>query len=316
MSMKEKPKRSVHQKRGTTASVDLEVTEGELFCGPNDVSKVIKPRNPFSSKRDYGYVLIVGGSDVYSGAPALAALAALRTGAGVCFVAAPDAVANVIRSFSPDLIVYPLRGEFISAVHADYVREILGRVNSVVIGPGIGTHPETRRAVWAIVDAVKDAGLPMVIDADAITSLKGNLHRIRDSRVVLTPNSGEFRAVSGVKAADDWQAKARPAMEFARRVGCTLLLKGHHTVITDGDALKVNTTGNPGMATGGSGDVLSGIIATFLAQGQPPLVAAAAGAYVHGRAGDLVAKEKGFHAMASDIVEKVPAVLKPFDRTL
>jgi NAD(P)H-hydrate epimerase len=243
-------------------------------------------------------------------------LAALRTGAGVCFVAAPDAVANVVRSFSPDLIVYPLRGRFVTAVHADYVRGILGRVNSVVIGPGIGTHPETRRAVWAIVDAVKEAGLPMVIDADAITSLKSNLHRIRGSRAILTPNSGEFRAVSGLKAADDWREKAKPAMQFARKVGCTLLLKGHHTVITDGDALKVNRTGNPCMATGGSGDVLSGIIATFLAQGQPPLLAAAAGAHVHGLAGDLVMKERGFHALASDIVEKIPAVLKPFDRTL
>jgi len=316
MSVKEKTKRNEHQKRGTTVSVDFGVAERELFCGPDDVRKVIKPRNRFSSKRDYGYVLIVGGSDVYSGAPALAALAALRTGAGVSFVAAPDAVANVIRSFSPDLIVYPLRGSFVTVAHVDYVREILGRVNSVVLGPGIGTHPETRRAVWGIVEAVKEAGLPMVIDADAITSLKGNLHRIRDSRLVLTPNSGEFRAISGLKAADDWRDKARPAMGFARKVGCTLLLKGHHTVITDGEVLRVNRTGNPGMATGGSGDVLSGIVAAFLAQGQPPLLAAAAGAYVHGRAGDLVMKERGFHGIASDILEKVPAVLKPFDRTL
>ena len=314
MNVNEKTRRNGQQKRGTAASADF-VENRALFCGPDDVRKVIKPRNRFSSKRDHGYVLIVGGSDVYSGAPALAALAALRTGAGVSFVATPEGVANVIRSFSPDLIVYPLHGRFVTAVHVDYVRGILGRVNSVVLGPGIGTHPETRRAVWGIVDAVEEAGLPMVIDADAITSLKGNLHRIHDSRVVLTPNSGEFRAISGLKAADDWREKAKPAMEFARKVGCTLLLKGHHTVITDGEALRVNRTGNPGMATGGSGDVLSGIVAAFLAQGQPPLLAAAAGAYVHGRAGDLVTKEKGFHGMASDMVEKVPAVLKPFDRT-
>jgi NAD(P)H-hydrate epimerase len=314
MSAKEKTKRDEQKRKPVSA--DFGVAGRASFCGPDDVRKVTKPRNRFSSKRDYGYVLIVGGSDVYSGAPALAALAALRTGAGVSFVAAPEAVANVIRSFSPDLIVYPLRGSFVTSAHVDYVRGILGRVNSVVLGPGIGTHPETRRAVWGIVDAVKEAGLPMVIDADAITSLKGNLHRIRDSRIVLTPNSGEFRAVSRLKAADDWRERAKPAMEFARKVGCTLLLKGHHTVITDGEVLRVNTTGNPGMATGGSGDVLSGIIATFLAQGQPPLLAAAAGAFVHGRAGDLVTRERGFHGMASDIVEKVPAVLKPFDRTL
>jgi NAD(P)H-hydrate epimerase len=155
----------------------------------------------------------------------------------------------------------------------------------------------------------------MVIDADAITLLKGNLNHIRDANVVLTPNAGEFKAVSGLETGDSWQEKARPAMDFARRAGCTLLLKGHHTVITDGNRFKVNRTGNPGMATGGAGDVLSGIIATYLAQGQPPFLAAVAGSYVHGCAGDLVLQEKGFHATASDLIEKLPAVLKPFDRT-
>jgi ADP-dependent NAD(P)H-hydrate dehydratase / NAD(P)H-hydrate epimerase len=291
-------------------------SEDELFSGPADVKRVTGPRKAFSSKRDHGYVLVIGGSDVYSGAPGLAALAALRTGAGLAIVAAPESVANVIRSYSPDLIVYSMRGRSISPSHLNSIGKILERVNSVVIGPGIGNHPRTSAAVRSIIGLVKRSKLSMVVDADAIRSLSGHLDIIADAKAVLTPNSGEFKAVGGSEeVGEKWQEKVKPAMSFARKARCTVLLKGHETVITDGTAFRVNRTGNPSMATAGVGDVLSGIVAAYLAQGQRPFEAAVAGAYVHGCVGDLVLQDRGFHATASDLIEKIPEVLRPFDTT-
>jgi ADP-dependent NAD(P)H-hydrate dehydratase / NAD(P)H-hydrate epimerase len=300
---------------GKVRVVDIGIpVEAELFCGPGDVRRVTIPRTPFSSKRNYGAVLVIGGSDLYSGAPGLVALSALRTGAGLCLIAAPEEVSSAIRSFSPNLIVHPLPGRVVSPADVGIISNLLGRVTSVAMGPGLGRQPETREAVVSLVKIVSKAGLPMLIDAEAIIALKDNLDILRNTKTVLTPHAGEFKAVTGLDVSEDWKQKAKPAMDFARRAGCTLLLKGHHTVITDGTVLRVNRTGNPILATAGSGDVLSGIISAYLAHGQEPLAAAAAGAFIHGCAGDLTFQEKGFHATALDFIEKLPAVIKPFDR--
>jgi hydroxyethylthiazole kinase-like uncharacterized protein yjeF len=306
---------------GRVVVVDIGIPlEAELFTGPGDVRRVTTARRPSSSKRDFGYVLVVGGSDVYSGAPALAALAALRTGAGLTIVAAPEKACETIRSFAPDLIAHPLPGRFLETKDVSYISErILGRVNSIVVGPGLGDHDESARAVRRLLQAVKKSKLSVVIDADAIRAFSGKLGLLKGARAVLTPNAGEFEAVTGLKLRDqeDWGERVDPSVDLAKKAGgsCTVLLKGHHTLITDGGRLKVNKTGNPGMAVGGSGDVLSGIIAAYLAQGNDPFWAAAAGAYVHGRAGDLAYEEKGYHVLASDLLEELPSVLKPFDRT-
>jgi hydroxyethylthiazole kinase-like uncharacterized protein yjeF len=300
---------------GKIRVVDIGIpVEAELFCGPGDARRVTTPRTPFSSKKSYGSVLVIGGSDLYSGAPGLAALSALRTGAGLCRIAAPEEVSSVIRSFSPNLIVHPLPGQVVSSKDVGIISGLLSRVTCVAVGPGLGSQSETRDAVISLVKIVSKAGLPMLIDADAIVALKDNLGVLRNTKTVLTPNAGEFKAVAGLDAGEGWKQNAKPAMDFARKAGCTLLLKGHHTVITDGRFLRVNRTGNPSLATAGSGDVLSGIISAYLAQGQDPLPAAAAGAFVHGCAGDLTFQEKGFHATALDFVERLPTVLSAFDK--
>jgi hydroxyethylthiazole kinase-like uncharacterized protein yjeF len=314
---------------GRIQVVDIGIPlEAELFTGPGDVRRVTTPRKSFSSKRDFGYVLIVGGSEVYTGAPALTALAALRTGAGLTIVAAPGRASDAIRSFSPDLIAHPLPGRFIQTRDVRYISDsILGRVNSVVIGPGLGNHDESGSAARSLVRVVKRLELPVVIDADAIRAFSGKLDRLKGVRAILTPNAGEFKAITGLEVGTqkkeegsgeeaDWSGRVDHAADLAKEVGgsCTILLKGHYTVVTDGSRLKVNKTGNPGMAVGGSGDVLSGIIAAYLAQGVDPFNAAAAGAYIHGRAGDLAYQEKGYHILASDIIDKLPSALRPFDR--
>jgi NAD(P)H-hydrate epimerase len=187
-------------------------------------------------------------------------------------------------------------------------------VKSVVVGPGIGDRDETDRAVKRLVEAARDSKLPLVIDADAIEPFAGELKSVRGSDAVLTPNAGEFKTIAGVEVKEDWKERIEPCVDLAKEAGCTVLLKGDHSVITDGERLKINSTGNPAMATGGTGDVLSGVIGAYLAQGAETFWASVAGAYAHGRAGDLASQEKGYHVLASDIIEELPAVLKPFDR--
>jgi NAD(P)H-hydrate epimerase len=266
--------------------------EAELFTGPGDVRRVVKPRNPYSHKGDYGYVLIIGGSSVYSGAPALAAMASLRTGAGLAISGVPGSASSVVKSYSPDIIVHPLEGDTLSKSNIPYIENLLEKVDALIIGPGLGLAPETVDAVGEILRLSKVKKLPTLIDADAIKALKDGLEVLRDGNFLLTPHTGEFEIISGFKVPNKWKERVETCIEFAKENRCTLLLKGHETVITDGKRLKINRTGNPAMATGGTGDVLSGI---------------------HGKAGDLAYEEKGFHIVASDLLDKIPVILKHFD---
>lgn len=287
--------------------------EAELFTGPGDVRRVVKPRNLYSHKGDYGYVLVIGGSSVYSGAPALAAMASLRTGAGLAISGVPESASSVVKSYSPDIIVHPLEGDALSKRNIPYIKDLLEKVDSLIIGPGLGLAPETVDTVGEILHLSMVKKLPTLIDADAIKSLKDSLEILRDGDFLLTPHAGEFEIISGVRVPDDWKERVETCVEFAKENRCTLLLKGHETVITDGKRLKVNRTGNPAMATGGTGDVLSGIAGAYLAQGTDIFNAASAGAFIHGKAGNLAYREKGFHIVASDLLDKIPVVLKHFD---
>jgi hydroxyethylthiazole kinase-like uncharacterized protein yjeF len=284
------------------------------FSGPADVRRAVRARSVYSHKGDFGCLLIVGGSDVYSGAPALAGMAALRTGAGLVIIAAPRGTAGTIRSYSPNLIVHSLRSGVITSNDVPKVAQLLVRSDAFVLGPGIGLDRRTIQAVPLMIESAAKLEKPMLIDADAIRALSGQLDLLKRANAVITPHGGEFRMISGVDVSPRWRGRLPFCTRFAARFSCVLLLKGHDTVVTDGRRVRINRTGNPGMATGGMGDVLSGVIGTFLAQGAEPFFAAAAGAYVHGRAGDLVSREKGFHMVASDLIDALPTVLKEYDR--
>ena len=283
------------------------------FSSSTDVRRVMRPRDVHSHKGDYGRLLIVGGSDVYSGAPALAGIASLRTGVGLVFIAAPRGVASVIRSYSPDLIVHQLGENVVTSDDLPAIGRLLTQSDALVLGPGIGRDSETTAAVPRIIQKANDMNKPILIDADAIRAVAGG-DAYRHRSIVLTPHAGEFKALSGVEAPAGWRKRVPICVNFAKTRSCVLLLKGHETIVTDGCRVKVNRTGNPGMAKGGMGDVLSGIIGTFLAQHADPFDAAVAGAYLQGRAGDLLLKGKGFHMISSDLVEILPAVLKQYDR--
>jgi len=275
---------------------------------------VVRPRAVDSSKRDFGCLLIVGGSDVYSGAPALAGMGALRTGAGLAVIAAPASVASTIRGYSPNLIVHPLPGEMVTRSCTDKVSKLLKSSDALVLGPGIGLHPETREAIPSIIEMAAQNRKPLLIDADAITALSDKTDILRSAETVITPHVGEFRAISGLNVPRDWRERVKLCKNFAMEHSCIVVLKGHNTVVSDGRHVRVNSTGNPGMAVGGTGDVLSGMIGAFLAQGSDRFFSAVAGAYLHGLAGDMVRKHKGFHMVATDLIEALPIVLRRYDR--
>jgi len=283
-------------------------SEIERFAGPGDVAVILKPRPPESHKGDFGRLLIVGGSETYSGAPALAALAALRSGVDLVYIAAPRATAYAISSISPDLITVKLEGDHLNKENLPVVRRFLEKATAVIIGPGLGLHKETIEAVNDLIRHVEDVKIPMLLDADGLKSFAESKRRL-DTAAVFTPHAGEYRILTGKSLPESLDERTEKVRETAQNLDAVLLLKSHVDIISDGYRTKLNFTGNPGMTVGGTGDVLSGVVGAFLAQGIEPFEAAVAGAFINGAAGDFVKAEKGFHMVASDLLEWIPKII-------
>ncbi len=266
---------------------------------------MILERNPNSHKGDNGKVLIIGGSERYTGAPALSALAALRIGSDLAYVAAPGRAADIIASFSPDLITIKLEGAHLNRTHLTEIDLHLNKADVVVIGPGLGVDPET---IDAVISIIKKCNKPMVIDADGLKAIKDSLDLIWDKQVVLTPHREEFELISGTKATAENARKF--AGENAKETNIVILLKGPIDIITNGDKIGKNSTGNPGMTVGGTGDVLSGIVAGLISQGLSLFDAAYYAAKINGTAGDLCKDRYEYGFTATDVIQKIPDALK------
>lgn len=272
------------------------------------VLKILPNRDVNAHKGDFGKILLLCGSRGYTGAAYLAAMGALRSGAGLVFLGVPESIYAIEAVKLNEAIVFPLPDET-GKLSETAVPEILERasgMDAVLLGPGLGQSAGVREVVRSVLETAK---CPVVLDADGINVMAGHkdILRERTSATILTPHAGEFARLGGSTDQD----RRTAAEEMARELGCILLLKGHNTVITDGTTTYINPTGNPGMAVGGSGDVLSGIITSLLGQGIGPLDAAACGAWLHGAAGDLCAKEIGQYGMLpTDMVTVLPRLLK------
>ncbi len=280
--------------------------EAELFVGPGDLrAYVLKKRDPWSYKGIHGRIMIIGGSKEYSGAPALAGLAALHTGADIVVIYAPSSVAKVIRGFSPNLIVRELNGEYVTVEHLDYLIDEAQKYTAIIIGPGLSTKDECLDFVLEFLKRVNSLD-KIVVDADALKAL--TVDKIPKG-IIITPHAGEFAKIFGEKPRDLNQ-RIQLTQEYAKKCGCVILLKGHIDVISNGGRIKLNVTGNPGMTVGGTGDVLDGIIATFLAQEVDRFWSACAGAFINGAAGDLSFSKYGYSLTATDVINEIPTVLK------
>lgn len=271
------------------------------------VLTILPDRNPFAHKGDFGKTLLLCGARGFTGAAYLAAMGALRSGGGLVFLGVPESIYVIEAVKLNEAVVFPLpdRGGMLSV---EAVPEILNRVlgmDAVLIGCGLGQSEGTREVVEAV---LRSADCPVVLDADGINVLREHMDVVRGRQqpTILTPHDGEFRRIGTLTQEREASAKA-----LAKDLGAIVLLKGHRTIITDGERTYINTTGNPGMAVGGSGDLLAGIIVSLLGQGIAPLEAAACAAWLHGAAGDRCAEVLGQYGMLpTDMLNVLPRLLK------
>ncbi len=268
--------------------------------------KCYPKRHQWDRKGDHGKLLIVGGSRKYKGAPALAGMAALRSGVDIVTIAAPESAADVISSFSPNLIVEPLFGDYINTGNTSHLESLAERHDAVLIGNGLGRTLMSKDAVHEFLSYLKK---PCVIDADALHLISDDKKLLRKGWII-TPHSQEFFNLSGHRLYSKVEGRIKEATRFTKEFRSTVLLKGYKDIIAEGTKVMVNSTGNPFMTVGGTGDVLSGICGAFLAMGLDSMKAAGAAAYVCGSAGDLSKDEMGPGLLATDIIEKIPDVLK------
>ncbi|MCX5697500.1 MAG: NAD(P)H-hydrate dehydratase [Candidatus Omnitrophica bacterium] len=271
-----------------------------------------------SHKGDFGHVFIVAGSARYSGAGALCSEAAIRSGAGLVTLGIPKSLNNAMIKIKPkEVMTLPLpetKQATLSIRAFKKIKDFSNNIDILAIGPGLSQNNSTQSLVRKIVAKIDK---PMVIDADGLNALAGHLGFLlttNDQRpaTILTPHPGEMARLLGTTIKKVQSCRNETAVRFARDYDCTVVLKGHHTVVADyrGNSY-VNNTGNPGMATAGSGDVLTGMIAAFLAQGIESYSAAKYAVYLHGLAGDLAAEEKTqISLIASDIIAKIPEAIK------
>ncbi len=296
----------------------LECPDHRWWIRPDWVASLISRRARQTHKGDLGHVLVVGGSVGMSGAPGLSALAALRTGAGLVTVAVPASIRQEVAARTPEVMALGL-ADHKGCLFSDGLARALdaaSRANAACIGPGAGQSDITARL---LLDLYQQLPVPCTVDADGLNALSGVRHRCRPiGPRVLTPHPGEAARLLGVTTSEVQTDRLGAAEKIADKYGAVVVLKGASTVVANPTKPRtaprrpaaINTTGNPGMATAGSGDVLAGMLAALLARGLPSYEAACAAVYLHGAAGDIAAKRVGHEGLiASDIIHAVPAAL-------
>jgi ADP-dependent NAD(P)H-hydrate dehydratase len=271
----------------------------------------LPPRPRDSNKGLFGSVLVVAGSRGMAGAAALCGAAALRSGAGLVRIGTPAEVQPTVASFEPSYMAYPLPCDENGGLHFEKAQAVLERLiqtsSVVAVGPGLGQSDDIRQLVKFL---IKSTSKPLVIDADGLNALVGQTELLseRTHPTIVTPHPGEFARLTGATIADVQSDRIGRATRLAALSGSLIVvLKGAGTVVTDGKRYYINTTGNPGMATGGTGDVLTGVIAALLAQNVKPFEAAQLGVFIHGLAGDVARDQNGeIGLIAGDLVDALP----------
>ena len=275
------------------------------------VNKYIPSRKLNSRKGDNGKVLVVGGSYMYHGAPILSSLAALRTGADLVYTAVPKVNTQATRAASPDLIVIPLAD---SKLTRGSVNKLLGQIpvgiDSAAIGMGLAV--ENIEALKLLIKSLIERDVRLSLDASALR--KEILPIIKGKNVVITPHSGEFERIFGEKIPSNKKTRISTLERLAKKNSITILLKGQDDIITDGVMTLINAKKTPAMTVGGTGDVLSGIVASMLSRNRNVLESTASAAFLNGQAGKIIQKQFGTHMIASDLIDVLPLVAKTFDK--
>lgn len=279
------------------------------------LKKIFKPRPKHAKKYDFGLLVVIGGSEFYSGSPALSALAAFRTGVDMVTVIAPKRAADIIASFKADLAAFPLKNSYLKKEElsilfsiTESAKIVSNNKTAVVIGGGLGRTNEVQET---ILEYLSKLSVPAVIDADAIHAIAKNPKIIFNKPFLITPHSYEFFILTGKKVYQlPDKEKIKIVKEEANRLKTTILLKGHIDIISNGKDIALNKTGSPILSKGGTGDALAGIAGALLARGTDLFLAAQAAAFINGMAGQLAVKKFGEGLMASDLIEEIPKVIK------
>ena len=277
----------------------------------SSVKKFIPPRKANSRKGDNGVVLVVGGSYVYHGAPILSSIAALRCGTDLVYTAVPKINVTPTRSVSPNLIVIPIVDQKLTRGAVNKLVGMLPRnLDSATIGMGLAIQDNA--AILNLVNSLLDRDVRLSLDASAL--IPDLLPMLGDKNVVVTPHAGEFKRLFGIPPPDSKKERISLVEKKSEEFGITVLLKGSTDIISDGKTTFLNTKKTPGMTVGGTGDVLSGLVAGMLSKNRNPLESAAAATFINGLAGKAAQKRLGLHMTSMDLLDELPAAMKPFDK--
>jgi len=279
------------------------------------LKNIYKPRPQDSKKYDFGLLLVIGGSEFYSGSPALSSMAAFRAGVDMVRIIAPKRAADIIASFSPNLAAYPLDGSWLERKHlatliamTESAKAVARGNTAVVIGGGMGRSEEVQEAILEYLSQVQ---VPVVIDADAIHAVAKKPEIIAGKNFLITPHTYEFFVLTGkeVYQLSD-EEKIKLVQAEAQRLQTTILLKGKLDVISNGKEVVVDKVGTPYMTVGGCGDTLAGICGALMARGINTFEAARASAFINGKAGEIAAKKLGESMTATDLIEAIPEAIR------
>ncbi len=282
------------------------------------IDKIYKERPKNSRKYDYGLLIVIGGSDFYSGSPALSAMAAFQTGVDMVRIIAPKRAADIIASFSPTLAAYPLEGKRITKEHLPDLlsmiesAKIVSRGNlAVVLGGGVGRSEETQEV---ILELLSKTSVPTIIDADAIYAVKNKKEVLAQRDCIITPHYYEFLSLTDKDIFElTLEEKMKVVQEEAKRLEATIILKGEVDIISDGKETAINKIGSPYLTVGGCGDTLAGIAGALVARKESLFDASAAAAYINSSAGRLAAQELGESVVATDLIDNIYKIIKKKD---
>jgi len=281
----------------------------------NILKDIYKERPVDSKKYDFGLLIVIGGSEFYSGSPALSAMAAFKSGVDMVRIIAPKRAADIIASFSPNLAAYPLEGNWLERKHLATLIEMTEAAKAVsygktavVIGGGMGRTEETQNA---ILEYLSEVSVPVVIDADAIHAVEKKPEIASGKPFLITPHTYEFFVLTGKEIYKlPEEEKIKMVQEEAARLQTTILLKGPTDIISDGKEVALNKTGSPYQTKGGCGDTLAGICGALMARGIDPFTTAQAAAYINGKAGEIVAERLKEGLLATELIEAIPEVIR------
>lgn len=302
---------SDHVKKIEVAPIGIPL-EANIFIGLGDFKPVMKKHPEHSHKGENGKVLVIGGSREFSGAPALASLAAIKMGVDLVRTFVPECISEVVKKYSPNLIVSDGPGDYISIEHLAEMEDLIKWADAILIGPGMGINEITEDSIIQILETIKHEKKPCVLDADALKLIKGRVEIIKYLDVVVTPHEGELKILTGASLPDKNNRLERlsKVLAIAAKFKATFLVKGKYDYISNGVERKINRTGCSQMTVGGTGDVLAGICVALLSLGNNAFNSACSAAFLNGLVGETCLKEVGETFTSLDMINCIPNTLK------